>query len=489
MQREIIFSILVGRLPCALRGGVGSGKTTALAVAMMLAARLYPGARVMLVMKSRRIAKEVMLPAMRELYPRPPMFGVWRAGDFEWAFPNGSTIKLNFYNPSKLADEAENPIEGGDRFLVIVDEVQQLAPEVFRHATSRARQRVVGLDGELGTPGVVLSGRPSAIEWHRDAVLDALAAELPDLPDSTAARHVVEGGTAVNLANLGPGYMERMRAIYTPEECAALLEGGVFPARGAFFNWSAESWPKGNVIDGFQYTPDRPGWLAIDLGIGRPAVLMIQPVDLQYPDGQTLEAWVIVDDVAPDDVRLGLLVGHVLARAWPREGHGAGPDGSFIFDEVFVDPAAGHRNPQTGRTDLQALALSPFDDVHGPGFGMTVKKPSRADNLIGTRMPRLARQVLAGTGHRRLLMTRELYDKTRRAKGRTFAKSIAAYTWDIYRQAAHGAKTPHDTVTHHVDAASFVAAMRGPRVEVVQRQPLILPARVKPAWTGPGRWR
>lgn len=161
LQAAMLRAVLDGRLPLAVRAGIGSGKTAGIALLILALSEIVPSARILVVMKTQRTLKRNLMPACRALFHGRAR---WRARDDQWVFRTGLTAEMTHYDPPDSADEAHNPIEGADMWLVIVDEAQMLPEQVFRHAIQRARQRVVDITGRVRHAGVIVLGRPAGRE-------------------------------------------------------------------------------------------------------------------------------------------------------------------------------------------------------------------------------------------------------------------------------------------------------------------------------------
>lgn len=444
-QVELLTAVLAERFPIAVRGGVGSGKTAAIAFLCVLLAETRPGCRLLVVMKTTSNLHDVLRPTFDELC---------RAGRAQWSerhsrytFPNGSIVMMRYYDLPRSADEARNPIEGRDCHVVIVDEAQMLEPRVLKHATQRARQKVRDETGRDRRAGVILLGRPSAAEWHPAAVI--------------AAGGVVLNPTShVNAHNLSATYIDDMRATMSEAEFRAVVECGPMPVEGAYFHdWREDAWPAGNILADFTYSPTATSIAAIDLGIGWPAVVLIQPVTRRLPDGTEVEIDVAFDDIAPDDVTTSELARDVSARAWPAEGHGPPPPSTpYLLHRAVCDPAGHQRNAQTRRTDIQVLQGPPLQAKGLSGLGVPVRAPTDpARRDVMERGQRIRAVIRTADGVRRFCLAPELARRT--VAGRSLRTALMQYSWDHLRAARSGSKTrTPGQPDHHIDALGYYVA-------------------------------
>lgn len=457
-QAELIWAVLEGTMPLAVRAGVGVGKTAGIALLLLVLSDVVPDARVLVVMKSQRSIKRNLQPTCKKLFAGKAR---WSARDFKWSFATGFEVELAYYDRVDGGDEAANPIEGADMWLVIVDEAQQLPESVFAHATDRARQLVYDINGEPRSAGVIAMGRPSARGWHRRLVRQAVE-KLGGDPDA----HVLSATTHVNAHNLDSGYLARQAAIRTPAEYRAIIECAEMPPEeGQLFGMlSAAPWPEGNVYESFVYDPQRPTWLAIDPGQNTPHVLWIQEVE-ELVCGQRATIDVVFAEVAPSQtltpalavmLTTGAMSDGRLLRVWPRHLRG-GPEGAMPLDGVVADPAGHARDRHTGLSDIGLLMRAPDEDWM-PGLGVTVRAPT-GNEQRSTRARAWAIQslLLAADGGRRLCLAPDMLHHD--LAGRALYRALLSYTYaDVVR-----AETRSKRYADHVggvDALGYYAVER-----------------------------
>lgn len=433
------------QFPIGIRGAVGCGKTAWIAFLCFLIAMTRPGARLLVIMLTYKSLNAVFRPVFDEVLGGDAR---WSERHMRYSFENGSEVQLAYYAMAKTANESTNPIEGQTRHLVIVDEVQMISPMVLKHATQRARQAVADTSGRICRAGVVLIGRPSAIEWHPGAV-------------KAAGGVMLSATTYMNAANLSPGYIEAMRATMSDAEFKAIVECAPMPTEGAYFtDWKEAPWPAGNVMNDFVYDPNKTTVVTTDLGFGWPAAILIQTVTRRLPTGELVEVDVMFDDVAPDNVTTSELARAVTDRAWPAERHGAPPPGvPYLLNRAVTDPAGYQRNAQTGRTDINVLQGPPRQPKGLSGLGVAVRAPTdptRRDLL--ERCQRIRAMVKAADGVRRLCISAGL--QRREARGRSIRAAMVQYSWDHLRAARAGSKTrTPGQPDHHIDALGYYVAV------------------------------
>jgi len=480
LQAQMIRAVLDGRLPLAVRAGIGSGKTAGIALLILTLSEVVPDARILVVMKTQRTLKRNLMPACRALFQGRAR---WRARDDQWVFRSGLTAEMTHYDPAASADEAHNPIEGADMWLVIIDEAQMLPEQVFRHATQRARQRVVDVIGRVCHAGVMVLGRPAAFEWHRRIVRDT-ARRLGRDP----SRHVISATSRVNLANLSPHYIEQQRATLSEAQFRALVECGDMPTEGqAFTHWSLDPWPAGNLLAGFRYDPARRTVVAADLGRGSPHVLFIQPVEREV-DGKVVTLDVVFDELAPENVLTPRLAELIVARGWPRADRKPPPAVPYRIDEAVVDPAGHQRDRHSGLSDIALLRNGPREP-HLPGLGVTILAPTAPDRrAVRARAERIERLIRSGDGIRRLVVAPTMLDRP--DGDRALVRALARYSHDDIARAETGRKAHRDLVSHAVDALGYYVAQHRWTIEAPEPVPMPPMEMVPTRWaqlTGGGR--
>jgi hypothetical protein len=429
--------------PIAINGGIGVGKSHLLAYILGAVARTRPGSTSGLLSDSWPSLRENNLPYCRQVFGNAAR---WLASDRVFEFANGSRVELRHYDLAAGHDESRNPIEGRTYAggVVILDEAQKVSQVAFKHMTGRARGEVADLNGHMWPTRVILCGRPNAGTWWWEGA----AAEAGGI--------VVKPRTAENPHN-GPDYLANLRRAYDEAMFRCITEGAPAPTVGGVFgDWSDKAAPAGNILDGFVYNPALPVHLGVDFGRRTPAVVWVQ----QQTIGGAL-CDVAFDEAAPDETLTPELALAMLApwqRRWGARPtlYGAEPC-RWRIDVAYVDPAGNAKNPQTGATDVGILRRqSDPGDGLGGGIGALVVTTTAADRVsVSAGLTKLRGAVCPGEGPRRLLMTRELWDRGMQApaKERTLSRSLMQYAWK-HAEAKAGGGSEHPS-THHVDALRY----------------------------------
>jgi hypothetical protein len=430
-------------VPIAINGGIGVGKSHLLAYILGVVARTRPGSTSGLLSDSWPSLRENNVPYCRRVFGSA---AVWKPSDGVFEFANGSRVELRHYGLAAGHDESRNPIEGRTFAggVVILDEAQKVAPTAFGHMVGRGRGTVNDLNGHAWPTRAVLCGRPNAgTWWWEDAV-------------TAAGGFVVKPKTAENPHN-GPDYLNNLRIVYDDAMFRCITEGAPAPTVGGVFDvWTAQAWPAGNVIEGFRYDPARPVHVGLDFGRRTPAVVWLQQ---QILDGRPVD--VIFDETAPDETLTPALVDHITAswaRRWPSRADLYGTEPCrWRIDLAYVDPAGNARNAQTGKADVDLLrrTTDPGDGLGG-GVGSLVLTTTDAERVgVGAGLLKLRGSVAASAGHRRLAMTRELWERGMAAPNsvRTLSRALLSYSWK-HAESKAGGGTEHPS-THHVDALRY----------------------------------
>lgn len=411
---------IMGNDLIAVWGGVGSGKSYAVAQAVYYAAISRPGCRILVGGKSAGDLISILKPRCDEVFGRRAR---WIADQrfMRYEFPNGSVAEFRAYQLPSTVDEARNTWEGRDCHVLICDETEQLPPSVFKHSFERCRIDHTDAAGNRRRPTVIWIGRPGAVDhWIREAKRRRAGGQ----------RVVIIRARTRDNPLVSPSYLENLRAGHSPAGYLCIIgEADAMPLEGAIYDtWSEDPWPRGNVIDGFQVDPRLPVVCAIDFGRNHPAVLWIQP---RVIDGEHVD--VIFDElVAPKTLTPGLIQ---LIR---QRGH--------PISYVVCDPAGSAKNVQTGQSDIDLLRR-PVDapGALGGGLGVPVRFTyDDARTSITAGIYRVQAAILAADGRRRLACTREVWERGRQAE-QSLYRTIQQYEWG-----AHGEPLKGDR-GHHAD--------------------------------------
>ena len=411
-QLEFMGSVVLGDDQLhAIRGGVGSGKSSVLLVTADALCQTRPGASVVVGMDSFTRLQRVHLPLLQALKPDAD----WVTSERCYRYANGSAMHLVHLD---CPPGQTSPIEGHNAHAVFFDEAQALRPDVLDVAQSRARISVADMTGVVHEPVVVSSGIPHEPAWWVDRVREA-------------GGRIWLPKTADNAANLGASYLERMRSILSDRDYQALVENKPLPPVGqVLYAFKPEDYPGGCIARGWRADPSKHRFaLVVDFGLRSPAALLLA-------EDTALNAWVVCREWAPDDCSTPEL-GRLLAREL------VGTPLAF----AYADPAGQARNAQTRVADLDVLAAqSPEGIGRRP---LITTDPVKRDIVAGCTRLNVAFE------RRRLLIAGDVFDAGLRAPAnrRTLARALSGYRLDERT----GEPAKDGTHDHHIDALRYFA--------------------------------
>lgn len=425
-QADALHAITHGLAPCyGWRGGVGSGKSLTICVALAALAQTWPGTQWVLGMDTHPRLEMVHLPLLLGLRMRADYNKASRLFEFE----NGSTLRLKHLEYSGDPMAAGSPLEGGNIDGIGLDECQVVDRRYFKVAQMRTRQprRIRLRSGEIVQfPALTIcSGLPIG-DWWTPAV-------------RRAGGMTWRPKTSDNIKHLDPTYVERLRATLTEREQRALMDGEEMPVEGqVLYAFSGRDYPEGNVLRGhaidWRHTRTM---LVVDLGYRSPAVLLFAEV--------WRGTWCVVREWAPERTTLPDLCEMLAADVCPRRDWTPGGP-RLPVDELVVDPAGDAMNDQTGHPDLALLARP-----QPAGLGLyPIVETDRARRLIAPGCQRLNLAL----ERRLLLISGRLYDAGQAAPDthRTLIRAIQGYAWDPRNPAKPRKDGVHD---HHIDALRY----------------------------------
>lgn len=460
-QVRVVAAWMMGYRRIALRAGWGCGKSRALGEIARLAGE--QGTDVLWVTDSGPRIQTVVQPVCEELL-RP---AGWRYNSQKncWT-KRGTTIWLRSYFRQGTRSAEANSIEGVNVGLVLLDEAQVFRDdEVLRKLFGRARTGTV-------TPAIVMAGLPVWGAWW-EAAADKMG----------GSGRILHGTSFDNLANLRPEWLADAPETLGRAEFEAMLLNKPQPPEGQIYDcWSPEPYPAGNVVAGWQWSPTMRTVWSIDPGSAKPSATL-------WAEDTKLRAWVLCAEVNPtrEATLTPELAAEMCTVAWPRHMADTKPPGvRFLVDAAIADPNAKRRdrNRETGsraRSDIQILSEPPAG-LGAPGQSGIGLRPYVLDGTMPDFADRndvragIIRVRRAMETHK-LLCSGEAWDAGRKAKGRSFAKSVVGYRRDAWGQPVRfeGFDDVMDTVrylvrwpgaqglwfAHAFDGARMVAAPAG----------------------------
>jgi len=415
----MLYELIAGTKLTAVWGGVGSGKSWAIAQLACYAALTReawdpeaecPAGPIDILVTGRHrseLIQNLWRPFMDVV---GALGGVWVNDPkwYRWELPNGARITFQHY---QCHGEERNSLEGRTYSLVISDESAQLRDTFYFHSFERCRRPSVDIWGRVYLPQIYWVGRPAAN--------DGYLREARRRQDEGADVAVLYARTRDNPWN-GPDYLEGIRQGRSRAEYEALTQevlGATFPSKGAIYtDWEAASWPEGNLYDLPDDVHERPTWIAIDTSVMHTSVIWLQ---VHIVDGQPL--LVIVDEWHPHGVPTAIqdIIKEAEERPWALCG-------------VIIDPAARRREKAAGlASEVDVISREPGDDPDGLGGGLgapvkAVIPPTRRGVRDGVM--RVMARICSASGIRTIVLARHLWEDPPHRAG--VRHSIQAYAWD-----------------------------------------------------------
>ena len=402
LQRQMIAALASGSRLIGIRAGWGSGKTTGLVFSAWWLSVTRPGVRILLILDTADRYWQVLHPELVR-WLEPLGWAFTSAEGRRWVEPaTGTTLLIKSYFRPKTRSVDHNSLEGINADLAVIDECQTMDPEVATRALGRIR------GGK--PPQLVLSGVPCWNDWWLRMTRRA--------PDGV----VLEATSYANREHLGEGWFDLVRSMSPGEYREKVLNRPRAPEGAVYGDWSSETYPEGNLApDGWAYEQTMPVRLAGDWGFRHPSVLLVAEDDL-------LGADVVVGELNPENVRTEDLARLVLEVAWPRNLADSAPGPRILVDRGSGDVAgrAPDKADQLKRTTFRQLALAPGDG--GIGVALRSTRDRRRVNVLNG-IDAVRRRILDASGVRRLLCTREVWERGLEAEGVSLAKALASYVW------------------------------------------------------------
>jgi len=251
-------------------GAAGPGKTKALLMGSLAEAMEYPGMAVLLVRRSYPELAESLLRELKAVHWAEALGARWHSTDRELSLPNRSLLRFRY---AETDTDAGRRL-GGEYQRLVIDERQQMAPEVVALLEERLRS---------GDPAVPVLGIRSACNpgdiGH--ATLKARYVDATDHgrrvatdPQGRTVRFIA--GMATDNPHLDDGYLATLDAIPDPARRAAMRDGSWDSFVGQFFaTWRHDR----HVVEPFA-VPDAWGrWVGIDYGYAAPWAVVWAAVD------------------------------------------------------------------------------------------------------------------------------------------------------------------------------------------------------------------
>lgn len=281
-------------------GGYGSGKSTALAIKLIILVIMNPGFPGLLIGQTLGSLETNVLAEMWRIIKLTlpaSMWPIYRGGSKNWhlQFPNGSIVHLR-------SAESIGGFEGLNVAWVLGDEIRLWARKAYEVAIARARIR--------RAPFVQ---RAFASTPEMNWMFDEWGMKKPH-------HRTITSGTRENARNLEPNYIEGLRSAYSPRLQKAILEGLFTILQGAVYeNIDPDFWSSKHAMDFNPREHEGKTFLAVDPGYRRSAWLWIREL--------APTKWVVFDQHMGEQESDAACVQLVNDKPWK-------------IDEIWCDPAA-----------------------------------------------------------------------------------------------------------------------------------------------------
>ncbi|MCB9553481.1 MAG: hypothetical protein H6705_16690 [Myxococcales bacterium] len=417
---DMLYELQHGTKLTAVWGGVGSGKSWAIAQTACFAAMTRqawdPEAEapagpidILVCGRHRSELKQNLWRAFDDVVGA--IGGRWINDPkwYRWELPGGARITFQHYQC--VGGDEKNSLEGRTYSILMSDETAQLPSSYWTHAFERCRRPSVDIWGRVFLPQLFWIGRPAPADGYlREAKRRAEAGT-----DVT----IIYARTRDNPWN-GPDYLETIRQGRSVAEFEAVTQetiGATFPTQGAIYSeWEAASWPEGNLYDLPDDAAERPTWVVIDTSILHTSVIWVQVHEVA---GEQL--LVIVDEWHPHGQQTSTqaIIEEVRARPWQLAG-------------VIIDPAARSRNKAARlRSEVDVISRGPDEDPDGLGGGLGLPVRSvlpKERRSVFDGVMRVKARICSAAGARHLVIARHLWDEPPHVAG--VRHTIQAYAWD-----------------------------------------------------------
>lgn len=426
LQKEILRELVVGgEFLISVQAGWGSGKSTALVLAVLLWSQLRKGKgeASLLVTDTLSRYKQVLHPALQKIllplgWENYPSEGRWTNGDH--------TIWTRAYFRPGTENSSSNSLEGLNVSFAVLDEAQAFRDsEVYQKMIGRIRSMT-----DQGQPKIICAGLP---QWGAWWVEEA----------ERSAGKVIKATSHVNSANLPKAWFEAVKSL--PEaERLAMIENLPQPPKGSVYS---EFSPTTNIVKGWVYNREHKSYITIDWGFQKPSLSIITH-DPTLPDNKGgFGVDVVHRELNPANCTVPSMIKLILDFACPRDLAHLYPPTHILLDGGSCDKAGQARSDQTGIENVRVLKKP----VSEGGLELPLRFTTdsiRVDIMNGVR--RLKKLFEDG----KIKLTEDLWSEgLRKSQGNSLAKAISSYRWasenkDIPKK--DGTEDPLDALRYFV---------------------------------------
>lgn len=243
----------------AVLGGLGCGKTRAIALIIYTYARRYPGARILLAAQTYKLLHQGSFFELKKFLREIQVDYEFNQGSGVLTFPNGSTVTLQTLGVDP--DEVRGP----EWSLIVIDEAAQVAQEMWQAISDRARYKLhKGETGELAPNLVRVFTNSKDVNPSHWIMKEFILGKSP-------VHQLLTISTYVNRKNLPPDYIPKLEKRYPPgsDDHRRWLLGEIVSAEGAVYPQFGEL----HIIDRDPEFLQYPA-SSIDFGTRDPTVIL-----------------------------------------------------------------------------------------------------------------------------------------------------------------------------------------------------------------------
>ena len=395
--------------------GWGSGKTTAMAMAIISHAMAHPNGASLYITDSNPRYRTVVHPSLTEWTVKlTDTEWLYSGLENKWTAPNGHVIWCRSYFRPNTKTADQNSLEGIDCGFACIDEAQVMSDEVMHKAMGRIRS------AEALGPRLIICGLPTWGAWWVNSAQET-------------GGKIIRATSFVNQDNLSKEWFEVAKKTLPSDEYEAMINNKPTPPSGLAVSTFD---PIKHVLSEWKYEPSMSSYLAIDWGFRKPIVLVITHDD-------ELDADILHLEFTPTEITISQLTRLILKKVWPRAHQHLAPHQDFIWiDGACGDKAGASRSDQTALSAFRTMGKA----IPPNGIGMPIRyttDPIRVDILNG--LSRLRDIFERG----QLYLTQDLWHKGLNSSSHSIARGITTYALD-----RHGKPQKND-LEHGIDALRY----------------------------------
>lgn len=364
---------------------VRTGKTGTQAAFHRYMAKKHPGVLGIWIVESYKWYTRIAKTPCRELFGHE---AEWHGTDHTWTWPAFQNSKLLICTYQDLQS-----MQGATAGWGSIDEFQNMGIDAYYELEQRISDR------RVEKPVIYISGLPEFNSWAFELAEAQQAVSFEQAKKQGGAETILftEVATDVNADNLMAGFDKRLKESLDEDEYQRRLRGlRPLPTGTVFKHWSPDIYTGvpgtgGNIYRG-GYDPQIPVHLDIDFGFRRCGIIATmvdkaRGIDIMFDEFN-------FDDMGTEDWCQELI--KVFGRP--------GSKSKYRLDGVCCDPAGSSVQTAEAMTDIRIMRQ------HFPWAEFKYSYDSRLRN-IANGIGAMSARIRTASGHRRLLMTEEMWNK------------------------------------------------------------------------------